>query len=86
MLFASFIPTSIDPIALIGSITKNFDSSCIFRKNSEFAPYYKNIYHKECIEYIKYIKYMLTISESITVMFKLGKGVPGAIFSGIETK
>lgn len=29
---------------------------------------------------------VLTISESTTVIFKLGKGVPGAIFSGIKTK
>lgn len=29
---------------------------------------------------------MFTISESTTLMFKFGIGVPGAIFSGIEIK
>lgn len=50
-------------------------------------PIYKNIFNTILLKLCKYLfRYVLTISESKTVMFKLGNGVPGAIFSGIETK
>lgn len=40
----------------------------------------------KCLEDKFIVKFMFTISESTTLMFKFGIGVPGAIFSGIEIK